>query len=145
MEKPVQITFRNMEPSPAVDARIREEIKELEEFYDRIIGCRVTAEMPHKHRRAGSRFRIKIYCTVPGGEIVVNEEPSLHSAMEDTELERNAKRREVAAHHKDIYVAIRDAFKAARRQLEDFARIQRGDVKRHGSEENLTARIEGSA
>jgi cold shock CspA family protein/ribosome-associated translation inhibitor RaiA len=128
MELPLQITFRNMDSSPAVEARIREEVEKLSEFYDRIIGCHVMVEIPHQHRQRGKRFHIRIDLTVPGGEIVVKHEPSLRDSLQLTE--RRKKELEIATPHKDIYVAIRDAFKAARRQLQDYARKQSGAVKR---------------
>lgn len=126
MMLPVQITFRNMEASEAVEARIREEVAKLERFYDRIMGCRVVAEIPRRHQHHGKVYHIRIDLTVPGGELVVKHEPGLHSAARQIELEREQKNLEVAGAYKDIYVAIRDAFKAARRRLQDYARRRRG-------------------
>jgi ribosome-associated translation inhibitor RaiA len=120
-----------METSPAVEARIREATDELAEFYPRIIGCRVVAEILHHHRETGQRFHIRVHLTVPGSEINVSNEPSLHPGMGDIDLEERTKQHEVSAPHKDIYVAIRDVFEAARRQLQDLARQQRGQVKHH--------------
>ncbi len=131
MQLPIQIAFRNMDPSTAVEVRVREEAEKLSEFYDRIMGCRVMIEVPHRHHQRGKRFHIRIDLTVPGGEIVVKHEPSVHSALQQTENEKSKKDQETAAPHKDIYVAIRDAFKAARRRLQDYARKQSGAVKHH--------------
>lgn len=131
MKLPTQITFRNMDSSPAVEARVREEAEKLSEFYDRIMACRVIVEIPHQHRQQGKRFHIRIDLTVPGGEIVVNHEPSLGGSIRQNGIEKRKKEQEVAAPRKDIYVAIRDAFKAARRRLQDYARKQSGAVKRH--------------
>jgi ribosome-associated translation inhibitor RaiA len=131
MKLPTQITFRNMDSSPAVEARVRGEAEKLSEFYNSIMGCRVMVEIPHQHRQQGKRFHIRIDLTVPGGEIVVNHEPSLRGSIRQNGIEKRKKERDVAAPHKDIYVAIRDAFKAARRRLQDYARIQSGAVKRH--------------
>ncbi len=128
---PVQITFRNMDPSKAVEARIRKEVSKLEKFYDRIVGCRVVAEIPRRHQHHGKVYRIRIDLTLPGGELVVKHEPGLHSTARQIGLEREKKQLEVEGAYKDIYVAIRDAFKAARRRLQDYARRQRGDVKVH--------------
>ncbi len=139
MQLPVQITFRNMDPSPAVETRIREEAAKLDTFYNNIMGCRVVVEIPRKHLRHGKVFNIKIDLTVPGSEIVVKHEPTLHSAARQTEVERGKKELEVDGAYKDIFVSIRDAFKAARRQLQDFARRQRADVKAH--ESAPTARV----
>jgi ribosome-associated translation inhibitor RaiA/cold shock CspA family protein len=131
MQLPIQITFRNMDSSPAVEARVREEAEKLSEFYDSIMGCRVMVEIPHQHRQQGKRFHIRIDLTMPGGEIVVKHEPSLHISIQRTGTEKRMKEQEIAAPHKDIYVAIRDAFKAARRRLQDYARKQSGAVKQH--------------
>ena len=131
MQIPLQISFRNMESSAAVDSRIREEVNKLGELYERIVGCRVMVEIPHRHREMGKRFGVRVYLTMPGGEIVANNEPSLHATRQDLETEVRQKDEETAAPHKDVYVAIRDAFRAARRQLKEFAREQRGEVKYH--------------
>lgn len=131
MQLPIQISFRNMESSPAVEERIREEAEKLLEFYENIIGCRVMAELPHRHHTRGKRFHIRIDLTVPGGEIVVNHEPSLRHALQQTDDEDLSKGLELDAPHKDAFVAIRDAFKTARRQLQDYARKQAGAVKHH--------------
>ncbi len=133
MQIPLQISYRNMESSPAVDACIREEVDKLSEFYDRIIGCRVMVEIPHQHHQHGKRFHVRVDLTVPGGEIVVKHEPSLHTSAAQAEFERHTKGHETAGAHKDAYVALHDAFKTARRQLQDFARRQHGDVKRHAN------------
>jgi len=113
MQLPLQITFRHMESSDAVTARIRERAGELERFFDRIISCRVVVECRHPRRQQGNLFRVRIDLKVPGREITVGRDPAAHKA------------------HEDIYVAIRDAFDAARRLLEDHVREARGDVKMH--------------
>lgn len=113
MQLPIQVTFRNMEPSEAVEARARELASRLEHFSPRIIGCHVTIEAPHKHQHQGGLFEVRIDLTVPQGAIVANR--SHH--------ERQS--------HEDVYVALRDAFRAARSQLEDHERRNRQDVKHH--------------
>lgn len=131
MQLPIQISFRNMESSPAVEARIREEAEKLSEFFNNIMGCRVMIEVPHRRHQRGRRIHIRIDLTVPGNEIVVSHEPNLHHSLLHTEDEELSKELEVDAPHKDVFVAIRDAFKTARRQLQDHARKQAGAVKRH--------------
>ena len=116
MQIPLKITFNNMEPSPAVEAAIREKADKLEQFADAITSCRVIVEAPHQHHHKGNLYRIKVDVTLPGKEIVTNRNPSQHHA------------------HEDIYVAIRDAFNAERRQLEDYLRKRRGKVKQHEAE-----------
>jgi ribosomal subunit interface protein len=113
MQLPLQITFRHMDTSDAVAARIHERAQELERFFDRIASCRVVVECRHPRRRQGNLFRVRVDLKVPGAEIVVGREPAAHHA------------------HEDVYVAVRDAFDAARRLLEDHVRQGRSEVKLH--------------
>ena len=75
MEIPLQITFRNMPPSEAIEDNIREKLSKLESFYDRIMSCRVIVEAPHRHHRKGNVYEVRIDLTVPGGELVINRSP----------------------------------------------------------------------
>ena len=113
MELPVQISFRGVPSSDAIEAKVRARAARLERYYDHIMGCRVMIESPHRRHHQGKLYHVRIDLTVPGGELVVTREPAEHHA------------------HEDVYVAIRDAFDAARRRLEDHARRQRGAVKVH--------------
>ena len=113
MQLPLQITFRHMDSSDAISARIHERAAELEHFFDRIISCRAVVECRHPRHQQGNLFRVRVDLKVPGNEIVVGRDPAAHHAYEDA------------------YVAIRDAFDAARRVLEDHVRRGRGDVKLH--------------
>ena len=136
---PVQITWRDMAPSTAVGNKIREEAAKLEEFYDPITSCRVMVEIPRRYQSGEYQFHIRIDLTVPGAEIVVNHEPTLHSSIQRLGGEGRAKEHELSAPHKDVYVAIRDAFKVARRKLRDYSHRQNGAVKHHQThaEDNL--------
>ena len=113
MKQPLDIIFRDMPPSEFVETRIKEKAAMLDKFYDRIMSCRVVVEMPHSHHNKGKLFHVTVDLTVPDGELIVNRSPRDHHA------------------HEDVYVAIRDAFDAAKRQLQEYARKRRGDVKRH--------------
>jgi len=104
MQVPVQITYRNMDSSAALDEAVRERAAKLEQFYPRIMSCRVVVEQPARHQQRSKEFVVHVDLKMPGGEINVNRD-----------------------RHEDVYVALRDAFDAARRQLEDYARTQRGD------------------
>jgi cold shock CspA family protein/ribosome-associated translation inhibitor RaiA len=128
---PVQVTFRNVQSSEAVEARIREEAAKLDKFYDRIMSCRVTVEAVHHRLDRGNPYHITIDLTVPGAELVVKQEPSLHKPTQQIDEERIPKDVLVEGSHQDMYVAIRDAFDEMRRELEDYVRRQRGDVKHH--------------
>lgn len=113
MQIPLQITFRGLPPSDAIEARIRERARKLERFHDRITSCRVVVEAAHRHHHKGNLYNVTVDLTVPGGELVVSREPH----------ERES--------HQDVYVSVRDAFDAAARQLEDHLGRQRGKVKSH--------------
>ncbi len=108
MQIPLQITIRDIEHSEALEARIRSKAAKLDEFFNHITSCRVVIEMPHKHHHQGKQFNVRIDIGIAGGEIVVNRD-----------------------HAEDVYVALRDAFDAAKRQIEDYAHKIRGDVKTH--------------
>jgi cold shock CspA family protein len=127
----VQTTFRNLRPSTAIEDSIRAEVAKLATFYDRITNCRVLIEIPHKHHRSGQRYHIRIDIAVPGSELVVMHEPGLRHAIREMELDEGQKALELDAAHKELYVALRDTFAAARRRLQDYARRQRGAVKIH--------------
>jgi len=113
MQLPLQITFRHLDQSEALETCIRDHAAELDQFYDQIMSCRVVIESSHKHQHQGRLYQVHLDVTVPGKELVVSRESDQHHA------------------HEDAYVAIRDAFDAMRRQLEDHARKQRGKVKSH--------------
>jgi len=116
MQLPLQITFRNLDASPTVEAKVRERAEELERFHPGIISCRVVIEPATRRQHQGGLYHIRVDLKVPGKEIVVKRDPSEHHA------------------HEDIYVAVRDAFDATRRQLEDHARHRRGDTKTHAEQ-----------
>jgi cold shock CspA family protein/ribosome-associated translation inhibitor RaiA len=128
---PVQVTFRNMEPSTPVEDWVREEAAKLDELYGHIVGCRVVIELPNRRRKSGSLHHVRIDLTVPGAELVVKRQPSLHSTIERTGGAESTKHLEVRVPHKDLRQAIDDAFKAMGRRLQDHARRERGDVKTH--------------
>lgn len=113
MEQPLQITFRNMEPSPAVESNIREKVAKLEQFYDHIVSCRVVVEFDHKHHTKGNHFRVGVQLKVPDGDLVANRAPDQHHS------------------HTDVFVAVRDAFDALKKQLDAYVAKRRGDVKVH--------------
>ena len=113
MRMPLQITFRHMDPSPALEARIRQRAEELDRFFERITACRVVVECGNRRHQQGNVFEVHIDLTVPGAEIVVGRDSGVNHA------------------HEDAHVAVRDAFDAARRRLEDHARDRRGAVKQH--------------
>ena len=114
MKIPLQITFRDMEHSDAVETDIRNHVEKLEQLFPGLImSCRVVAEQHHQHQHQGYLFHVRIDITVPGREIVVSRDPGQHHA------------------HEDMHVAIRDAFNAARRQLLSHNQKIQREIKTH--------------
>ena len=104
MQTPATISFRNFPRSEAVAARIEEKICKLEQYYDRIICCRVVVQAPHRHNTKGKLYQVHIHLGLPGDDIVVgNDSAKDHS-------------------HEDVYIAVRDSFEAIRRQLKKHVR-----------------------
>ena len=114
MNQPLQLSFRDCEESADIVESIHKHAARLDRFSPDIIGCSVLVEKPHRHHQKGALYHIRINLTVPGQEIVVQRDPAEH------------------VEHADIFAAIRDAFDAAKRQLEDYTRERRRDVKQHG-------------
>jgi cold shock CspA family protein len=108
LQIPLEITAHHFTLNDALEAMIRERAESLEKFYPRLIRCHVTIEGPGNHHRTGGPYDIKIDLSVPGKELVVTHQTG-----------------------EDVTVVLRDAFDAARRQLQNFARKQRGDTKSH--------------
>ncbi len=108
MQRPLKITARNFTLNAAFEAEIKDKVAALDSYYDRISGCEVTVGAPVKHHRKGGPFEVHIRLTVPNKELVVNHQ-----------------------FEGELSAAIREAFDAIRRQLEDHVREMRGDVKAH--------------
>jgi cold shock CspA family protein/ribosome-associated translation inhibitor RaiA len=123
------ITFRGIDPSAALEAEIRTRIGKLETYYNSIMGCHVLVELAQRHHEAGNRYHVRINLTVPGEEIVVAHEASLHATAQDVDAEKATKEAEPDPERKHARVAVREAFDIARRRIQDHARRQRGAVK----------------
>jgi ribosome-associated translation inhibitor RaiA len=109
MQVPLQIAFDGVQHSDAVEARIKEEAGKLEQFFDRIVSARVVVAKPQHRHHKGDTFQVRILLVVPDApDIAVSREPAPAGA------------------HEDIYVTIRDAFKTARRLLQDAVRKRDG-------------------
>jgi cold shock CspA family protein len=93
------------------------------------MGCRVLVELADRHHASGSRYHVRIDLTVPGEEIVVAHEASLHATAQDVDAETATKVAEPDPERKHARVAVREAFGIARRRLQDHGRRQRGTVK----------------
>lgn len=105
---PVQITLRDLPASQALETKIQEKAEKLTQFYNHILNCHVVIESPQKHKQQGKIYSVRLEVSVPDQELVVTHK-------ED----------------EDVYIALRDAFDALKRQLSDYAHRRRGDVKTH--------------
>jgi len=115
MQVPLDVAYEGgLEASPSLQARVEREAAKLERFSDRITACHVALIGRSGKRRHGDLFQVRLRLTLPGrADIIVDRNPSADHA------------------HEDPYVAIRDAFGAARRRLQDHARRFSGAVKHH--------------
>lgn len=113
MAVPAEISFHHMEGSEALRTDIEEHVEKLRRFDQNIVKCVVVMEPAEHHHHKGNRFMVRIRVTLPGGELDVGHAPSGDRS------------------HEDAYVAIRDAFKAMRRKLQDLHRRKQGKVKHH--------------
>jgi ribosome-associated translation inhibitor RaiA/cold shock CspA family protein len=117
MQTPLEIAFHNFPSSPRLEVDIRARVGKLERLYERLTACRVSIEARHQQHRTGNVYEVHIVLMVPGQELVVSHE-----------LHKGKLRR---AEPDDVQGSIRDAFRAAERQLKEFKRRIRGEVKAH--------------
>ena len=108
MKLPLDLRFIGITPSDAVKEVVQTRIDHLERICPDVTAWRVTVEQEHKHQTQGRPFAVRVDLTLPGQEVAVTR-----------------------VHDEDVYVALRDAFDAARRKMEDAVRIRRGEVKQH--------------
>lgn len=108
MQTPLNIVFHDVARSDALVQHVRDKLETLEHLHPKLLRCNVTIEKPHRHKHQGNAFNVRIDLRVPGDEIVVNRDA-----------------------HEDAYVALRDAFDAAKRLVMQHAQKIRGDVKNH--------------
>lgn len=113
MQTQAQVSFDDIPADAAVRDAALKHIDQLESTYGRITGCNVVIAQPHRHHREGRSYSVRVDIRVPGGEIIVNRDHHLDHA------------------HEDVFVALRDAFHAVRRRLEDHTRRMRGAEKTH--------------
>lgn len=111
MQSPVQVTFRDVRPSPAMSAHVEKRAAKLDTFFDPILKCHVVVEAPHRHSQHGKRFHVRIDLHVPGKELVVSKTPD----------EAN----------EDAHAAIDDAFAEAERVLDEHGKLLQADTKTH--------------
>ena len=108
MKKPLDLRFIGIAPSEALEAAVRSRIEPIERLCPDITGWRVAVEQEHRHQQQGRDFAVRLDVSLPGQELALTH-----------------------FRDQDVYVALRDAFDAARRSIEEAMRIRRGEVKQH--------------
>lgn len=112
MQQEPQFTFHNMDRSEALEAKARERLAKIDRMFNGVVGCRIAFEARHRHHRQGTIFHVTINLAVPGIDVVVTDRTEENHA------------------HEDPFVALRDAFDAAWRQLENRVGKMRGEGHR---------------
>jgi ribosome-associated translation inhibitor RaiA len=102
MQTPVEIDFQGMDAKPDIRSAVAEHVSALEQQYGRATACRVVLKAPGGHHRTGGLYEINIRMALPNGR--------------EVNVDRTAQADE---RHSDLTFAINDAFKRARRQLQD--------------------------
>ncbi len=122
MQLPVQIVFHQIDPWPGAEALLREKAAALDRYAPDLMSCRIVVEELHKHHRLGRPLAVRLDVRLPRHELSVRKQ-----------------------HDHDFHVAVREAFDAMVRQIEDQVRRRRGDVKRHATSGSAQARgsVEG--
>jgi putative sigma-54 modulation protein len=95
MQIPTEVTFHGVDHSDSAEAAVHRWVARIEQLHDRMTRCHVSINQPHHRRRHGDPFDVRVVVDVPGIEVVAH-------ALRD-----------------DVYIAIADAFRAVRRQLQD--------------------------
>lgn len=114
MSTPLRVTFQGATPSIAMRRMIEEQVDTLERFYGRMTACHVVFKVPDRHHRSGGLYEVAVHLKMPGGITVdVDRTPRLDERFADP------------------LFALSDAFRRARRRLQDRARVMRRDVKSH--------------
>jgi cold shock CspA family protein len=120
MQIPLEISFRGVEKTEAIENLINQKVDRLERICDYITSCRVVVESLQEHQRSGRPFQLRIFLTLPPGHDIV------------------VKREESQGHvNEDLPMLVRDAFQAAERQLKELVEKQRGQVKTHPEQERV--------
>lgn len=110
---PLKVDYKNFEDHPDLNPLIQEQVEKLEKYFDRITSCHVVISKPHNRHSSGHVFHVHIDLHIPGNNIAITREP-----------ERDER-------HEEVGLAIRDAFKIAKRKLQDYSDRLRSEVKHH--------------
>ncbi len=131
MNFPIQISYRNVESSPAIDAWVQKQAEKLATFHRGIVRCRVVIDVAHRHLRRGNRFLVKVLLYVPGGQVTARNLAAPVDPEKLLEEGRKVKKLEIGTPQKELRLAIAEAFRSAGRRLQDIVRQQQRKVKTH--------------
>ncbi|MFP4476299.1 MAG: cold shock domain-containing protein [Desulfatibacillaceae bacterium] len=120
MKVPLEITFRGVEKTPALEALIHRKAEKLDERTGNLIRCRVTVEKPQSHLKSGSPYQVVIDMRVPPGKELVVRRDAGEGNM-----------------HDPLEIVVRDAFDAALRKMNKMMEQLRGEVKQHPEQETV--------
>jgi cold shock CspA family protein len=123
MQTPIEIDFQGLKATEQLRACVAKHIAVLEERFGRITSCRVVIRAPSERHRTGGAHEVAIRLVLPQGR--------------EVDIGRSERADE---RHADATYALNDAFKRARRRLQDHARRMRGQVKTHDGPPLATVR-----
>src|ERR1700761_8994963 len=128
MQTPLQVDFQGVPKTAQIKNAIEKHVAQLEQRYGRVTSCRVSLRAPGGHHQNGGLYEVNIQLALPNGrEVNVGATAPADEG------------------HADLTFAINDAFKRARRRLQDNVRRLRGVVKQHDGPPTATgARLDPS-
>lgn len=126
MKQPLEITYRNVTKSDAIETLIHEKAAKLDRLHDSIISCRVSVERPQEYQKSGNQFRVRIDLRLPPGKELVTRRESGKGEM-----------------HEGLHKVITDAFHSMERQLKKIKGKQEAHVKNNASNNNNEAELTG--
>jgi putative sigma-54 modulation protein len=127
MTTALDIHFHGLEKSEAVESKVKEKVAKLKRHFDRMTACRVVLEAPNRNAAKAKVFSVKIEVSVPNGKpIIINHE------------------REGAHAHEDLNLAIRDAFEAATRRVDEVGAKIAGRAKAERGRRRPTQPVTGA-
>jgi len=111
MQVPIELSFHGCDHSDALEGEIHARVAKIEEYYGRIMSCRVVVELPHKSHNQGKRFHINVDMSLPGAGHATHHDHGTNPA------------------HEDVHVAVRDAFNAVEQQVKKIVGKRRDDER----------------
>ena len=108
MQKPLNLTYKEIEKSAAVSAYVRTRFQKLEKFSDKIIHCHVVIERVQKHQQNPIIHNVKIHLSIPHYDLTSDQN-----------------------NDENLYKAIQKAFLKIQRQLQDSTQLLEGYKKHH--------------